>query len=322
MPRLREVKFTRPGLGRAGDKATPPSPECVGLHAGLCGHHPLKAPRLDLRPKRGERRAGRAANGRARRGGPGTAGVPTQGGRASRGSMRTAAGGHRLPHVHARDTHAHTHARGAVPVASFLGDSAQLESHTSEPPRASSSGRGESEEEREPLGRQEVHQASGYRRRSGRRRKAGEGRGVISWPRAGCWAWARVITEAGTQPAGTGIMRCLPKCRNPLERRILHNPCLERGPRVITAWRKQPGPFPLVMWVGGWPHRAWWLSGSSPGQRAQQRGPGTSNIRVREPEAGLQSWGTTPLGSDVLSSPGPSPTQCGRQIPAEWQEAS
>lgn len=30
----------------------------------------------------------------------------------------------------------------------------------------------------------------------GRWRKAGEGRGVISWPWAGCWAGAGVITEA------------------------------------------------------------------------------------------------------------------------------
>lgn len=56
--------------------------------------------------------------------------------------------------------------------------------------------RGESEEEREPLGRQEVHRRVAAGAALGRRRKAGEGRGVISWPWDGCWAWAGVITEA------------------------------------------------------------------------------------------------------------------------------
>lgn len=192
------------------------------------------------------------------------------------------------------------------------------------PPRASSSGR----ERRIRGGERTVRQAGGPPGewlQAPLRAAAEGGGGAGSDFLASGWLLGVGPSDyggAGTQPAGTGIMRCLPKCRNPLEQRILHNPCLERGPRVITAWRKQPGPFPLVMWVGGWPHGAWWLSGSSPGQQAQQRGPGTSNIRVRELEAGLQSWGTTPLGSDVLSSPGPSPTQCGRQIPAEWQEAS
>lgn len=34
-----------------------------------------------------------------------------------------------------RDTHVYTHARKAVPVTSFLGDSAQLDNHTSKSPR-------------------------------------------------------------------------------------------------------------------------------------------------------------------------------------------
>lgn len=71
----------------------------------------------------------------------------------SRGSRQNAAGGHRLPRPHA-GTHMFTcmrsHAHQAVPVTSFLGDSAQLESHTSEsPPRASSSRRGENQRRRE-----------------------------------------------------------------------------------------------------------------------------------------------------------------------------
>lgn len=68
----------------------------------------------------------------------------------------------------------HMHIRWAVPVTSFLGDSAQLDSHTSESPRASGSRRGEPERER--LGRQEIHsqwlQALGS---ASRRRKAEEG---------------------------------------------------------------------------------------------------------------------------------------------------
>lgn len=68
--------------------------------------------------------------------------------------------------LHARDTHVHTHAHQAVPVTFFLGDSAQLESHTSESPESKQQQeRRESEEKREPLGRQEVHTGpSGCRR--------------------------------------------------------------------------------------------------------------------------------------------------------------
>lgn len=77
----------------------------------------------------------------------------TKSGYTSQGSRQNAAGGHRLPRPHA-GTHMFTcmrsHAHQAVPVTSFLGDSAQLESHTSEsPPRASSSRRGENQRRRE-----------------------------------------------------------------------------------------------------------------------------------------------------------------------------
>lgn len=79
-------------------------------------------------------------------------------------------------HAHGPGTHmlTHMHVRWAVPVTSFLGDSAQLESHTSESPRASGSRRGEPERER--LGRQEVHsQWLQALRSAGCRRKAEEG---------------------------------------------------------------------------------------------------------------------------------------------------
>lgn len=95
--------------------------------------------------------------------------VPTKGCYASQGGMRQAAGSPgshaQMPGTH-MFTRMHSHAHWAVPVTSFLGDSAQLESHTSESPRASSSRKGESEE-REPLGRREVHRASGCRPRFG-----------------------------------------------------------------------------------------------------------------------------------------------------------
>lgn len=92
-------------------------------------------------------------------------GEPTEGCCVSQGSTRQGAGSTgshtRMPGTH-MFTHMHSHAPWAVPVTSFLGDSVQLESHTSESPRAGSSGRRESEE-REPLGRQEVHRVSGCR---------------------------------------------------------------------------------------------------------------------------------------------------------------
>ena len=81
-------------------------------------------------------------------------------------------------------THMHSHAHQAVPVTFFLGDSAQLESHTSESPESKQQQeRRESEEKREPLGRQEIHRPSGCRQGSesgrlgGRRGRGGEGKG-------------------------------------------------------------------------------------------------------------------------------------------------
>jgi hypothetical protein len=75
----------------------------------------------------------------------------------------------------------HVHACRAVPVTSFLGDSAQLDSHTSSPRERAAAG--EENQRRELLGRQEVHRvAAGTGCSACRGRKAGEGRGVISWP--------------------------------------------------------------------------------------------------------------------------------------------
>lgn len=86
----------------------------------------------------------------------------------TKGSMRREAC---LLGTHA-GTHVHTHARKAVPVTSFLGDSVQLVSHTSESPR-----------EQGEAGEKTVRQArgplkSGCRHRGSGRpgRKAGEGR--------------------------------------------------------------------------------------------------------------------------------------------------
>lgn len=69
-------------------------------------------------------------------------------------------------------THVHTHARKAVPVTSFLGDSVQLVSHTSESPREQGeAGEKTVRQARGPLKSGCRHQGSG---RPGR--KAGEGR--------------------------------------------------------------------------------------------------------------------------------------------------
>lgn len=146
-------------------------------------------------------------------------------------------------------THMHSHAHWAVPVTSFLGDSAQLESHTSESPRASSSRKGESEE-REPLGRQEVHRASGCRPRFGL--AEGGGGEESDFLALGCLLGVgrSDYRGAGTQPAGTRIMRCLPKRRHPLEHREAHTILAWNGAHgLLLPWRRQPGPFSLAMWV-------------------------------------------------------------------------
>lgn len=142
-------------------------------------------------------------------------------------------------------THMHSHAHWAVPVTSFLGDSAQLESHTSESPRASSSRKGESEE-REPLGRQEVHRASGCRPRFGL--AEGGGGEESDFLALGCLLGVgrSDYRGAGTQPAGTRIMRCLPKRRHPLEHKEAHTILAwNEAHGLLLPWRRQPGPFSL-----------------------------------------------------------------------------
>lgn len=208
--------------------------------------------------------------------------------------MRTAAGGHRLPHVRAPGhTCSHTCTQGSTCHVLLGRLSPAGEPHFRVPREQAAAGeRGESEEEREPLGRQEVHRASGCRRRFGLAAEGGGGEGSDFLALG--WLLGVGLSDyrgAGTQPAGTtGIMRCLPKRRNPLEHRESYTiPAWNWAHGLSLPWRKQPGPFSLAMWVGGWPHRAWWLQGSSPGQQAQQPGPGPSDIRVGESKASLQS---------------------------------
>lgn len=117
--------------------------------------------------------------------------MPTEGCSTSQGSMRRAAsstGSHAgMPGTHAV-THMRSHAHRAVPVTSFLGDSAQLESHTSECPESE-----RQQERRTRGGERTVRQAGGPGRAAGAalgRAEGGGGAGTISWPWAGCWAWA------------------------------------------------------------------------------------------------------------------------------------
>lgn len=77
-------------------------------------------------------------------------------------------------------------------------------------PRASGSRREESEEEREPLGRQEVHQASACKAPVGLATEGGGGEGSDFL--APGWLLGVGLSDyrgPGTQPAGMGIMRCL-----------------------------------------------------------------------------------------------------------------
>lgn len=94
-------------------------------------------------------------------------------GRHAHGSLRAPA-----PRHTCWDTHVHKHARKAVPVTSFLGDSAQLDSHTSKSPR-----------EQEEAGEKTVRQAGGPPNRGCRHwrfrapwAEGGGGEGMISWP--------------------------------------------------------------------------------------------------------------------------------------------
>lgn len=121
--------------------------------------------------------------------------MPTEGCSTSQGSMRRAAsstGSHAgMPGTHAV-THMRSHAHRAVPVTSFLGDSAQLESHTSECPESESESERQ-QERRTRGGERTVRQAGGPGRAAGAalgRAEGGGGAGTISWPWAGCWAWA------------------------------------------------------------------------------------------------------------------------------------
>ena len=123
------------------------------------------------------------------------------------------------------------------------------------PPRASSSRRErESEEEREPLGRQEVHRASGCRRRFGLAAEGGGGEGSDFLALG--WLLGVGLSDyrgAGTQPAGTdGDNEVSAETQDSSgAQRILHNPRLELGPRVITALEKAAWTF-LSGHVGGW----------------------------------------------------------------------
>lgn len=196
-------------------------------------------------------------------------------------------------------TRAHTHALRAVPVTSFLGDSAQLESHTSESPReqAAAGERGESEEEREPLGRQEVHQASGCRHRFGLAAEGGGGEGsdflALGWLLG---VGRSDYRGSGTRPAGMGIMRCLPKYRNPLEHRESY---------TIPAWNGAHGlslpgesSLDLSLWPCGWvagptgpggsedPHQASRLSSTD----SEPQTPGLASPRPVSSRGALHHW--------------------------------
>lgn len=143
-------------------------------------------------------------------------------------------------------THMHSHAHWAVPVTSFLGDSAQLESHTSESPRARSSRRGESEE-RERLGRLEVHRIVAADAALGRWLAEGGGGEGSDFLALG---WLLGVGRSdyrgtGTQPAGMGIMSCLPK-RSILWSREAHTTLAwNRAQGLLLPRRRQPGPFSL-----------------------------------------------------------------------------
>lgn len=249
----------------------------------------------------------------------------TKGGYTSQGSRRRAAGGHRLPRTHAGDTHVHTHAQQAVPVTSFLGDSAQLESHTSEsPPRASSSRREEkSEEEREPLGRQEVHRRVAAGAALGPAEGGGgEGSDFLALGRL-LGVGLSDYRGAGTLPARTRIMRCLQKRRNPLEHRESYTiPVWNRAHGLSLLRRRQPEPFSLAMWVadprgpGGSkdPHQA---------SRLSSLGLETSTSRLESPRPVSSLRAPHPWASVSCPALAPAPTiEKDRQALAEWEETS
>lgn len=238
----------------------------------------------------------------------------TNGHCASQGSIWQGAGSTgshtQMPGTH-MFIHMHSHAHWAVPVTSFLGDSAQLESHTSKSPRASSNRRGESEE-REPLGRQEVPQASGEWREWLRapvelpaEGGGGEGSDFLAVGGLLGVGWSD-YRGAGTGLARAGIMRCLSKTQASFgAQRSPHNPCLEQGLWVTTALEEAGSTF-LSGHVGGWPHRAQWLQGSSPGQQAQQQKPALPTSGLESPRPPPSSGHHT-TGPQCLLWPLPQP---------------
>lgn len=170
--------------------------------------------------------------------------------------MRTAAGGHRLPHVRAPGhTCSHTCTQGSTCHVLLGRLSPAGEPHFRVPREQAAAGeRGESEEEREPLGRQEVHRASGCRRRFGLAAEGGGGEGSDFLALG--WLLGVGLSDyrgAGTQPAGTdGDNEVSAETQESSgAQRILHNPRLELGPRVITALEKAAWTF-LSGHVGGW----------------------------------------------------------------------
>lgn len=197
-------------------------------------------------------------------------GVPTKGCYTSQGSMRQGAGS---PDSHTRVlgthmfTHMHSHAHWAVPVTSFLGDSAQLESHTSKSPSAK-------QQEKRIRGERTVRQAGGppgewLQEPEEQLAEGGGGEGsdflALGWLLG---VGRSDYRGAGTQPARDNEVSAETQASFGAQRSP-HNLCLEQGLWVITTLEKAAWTF-VFDHVGGWPHRAWWLQGSSPGQQARE----------------------------------------------------
>lgn len=140
-----------------------------------------------------------------------------------------------------------THMHRAVPVTSFLGDSAQLESHTSQFPESKWQ-----QEKRIRGGERTVRQASACKAPVGLAAEGGGGEGSDFLALG--WLLGVGLSDyrgAGTQPAGMGIMRCLPKRWNPLEHRESYTvPAWKGAQRLITALEKAVWTF-LSSHVGG-----------------------------------------------------------------------
>ena len=224
----------------------------------------------------------------------------------------------------------HSHAHQAVPVTFFLGDSAQLESHTSESPESKQQQeRRESEEKREPLGRQEIHRPSGclvagraLSRAAWAEGGGGEGRGREGrGGEASDFLALEVLLGvglsdyrgAGTLLARTGIMRCL---QNAGILWSTENPT-RSGPGTGPVGYRCPGEgsLDLPLWPRGWlaliltrpAHSAAWAW--------------NLKRQVGEPKASLQPlhhWAS-------MSCPALTPAlsiEADRQALAKWKEAS